>query len=206
MLGLFEQFQRDRDGRIRLSVKLVEETLNDRGGGPDVFRRIDRHRDLADFQLLDLERTRFDVNDNAAGANVIGRERDVCILVKILGGREAAADTGGRGFRLRHADHAVCLLPDLHRFVDRVVNWKQFLGRGGPKDDDIVEPAVVEIGEESAAAQMQPILGEIVRQNRDHPTFQFSLQMAKVLASFAGRGGIHNGRDRGGDPIEIGES
>ena len=83
----------------------------------------------------------FSFSMHVAEAGPVGRQRDVDVLVEILGG-QAAAGARRRGLVRRHADDAeVVILADPDRLADRIAVGEELLGGLETPDHGHVGPS-----------------------------------------------------------------
>ena len=203
LLGLLQQIERDRDGEILLRVKLFEQALNDVGRFLDMFHPVNGHGELADFQLLGLIGAGTLIGNDLAEADLVSVVGDIDIAVVILSG-ETAADAGGRGSPLRHANHGVEMaLADLHRMANGVLDGKEHLSGVAREHGDVGEVVIIHLVEKPAAAHAQAVQFEEVGRRRHHSALQLALAVAKFLAEFPHRCDGFDRRDGAADALQV---
>ena len=79
----------------------------------------------------------FSVLDDLAEAGAVGGQRDVDVLVEVLGG-QAAAGSGRGGLVRRHADDAeIMIFADADRLADGIAIREELLGDLGTQHGDV---------------------------------------------------------------------
>ena len=129
----------------------------------------------------------FSILDDLAEPGAVGRERDVDVLVEILGG-QAAARAGRGGLVRRHADDPeVVILADADRLADRIAIGEELLGGLGAEHGDVGAIEQVGVGQESAVVHVLAGQLEEVGVDPDDAPLDLLLEVADVLAELPQR-------------------
>src|SRR5262249_8261568 len=118
--------------------------------------------------------------DAVAEPHPASLQRNVNVVIELLGGLAAAAAPGWHA--LRHYPHdPVEMLSDANRLPQGIVVRKKILGDFGTQDCNIEHLVVVIINQKSAGSRLEFIDGRILRRGGDQATIPHMLQSPDLL-------------------------